>query len=198
MAEKNLHPGVTYFYPTKEVDDEVKIENGHPFRHEMDDIESGVFVGSHGRYYMFVIERIAEYHSDKHRFELVYINKNKNPEIRVGDYEDQLEIPLLDDIIRLVNSKYYEHPPHISNYESTLRAIVTSKDIAEFRRKRASSRKIERWITIRPPSRGSKGIFSGGPNYKRAAKNYKKETKGYKEKQDGGYKTRKIRKNRKN
>ena len=187
MAEENLHPGVTYFYPTKEVDDEVEIENGHPFRHEMDDIESGVFVGSHGRYYMFVIERIAEYHSDKHRFELVYINKNKNTEIYIGDYEDQIEIPLLDDIIRLVNSKYYEHPPHINNAESTMRSIVTSKDIAEFRRKRASSKKIERWIN-----------FSGGPNYKRAAKNYKKVTKSYKEKQDGGYKTRKNRKNRKN
>ena len=96
MAEENLHPGVTYFYPTKEVDDEVEIENGHPFRHEMDDIESGVFVGSHGRYYMFVIERIAEYHSDKHRFELVYINKNKNTEIYIGDYEDQIEIPSYD------------------------------------------------------------------------------------------------------
>lgn len=147
----------------------------------------GAFVGMHGRYGLFVVS-VPNEHTDTYK--ILYIEDDLW--IRETDFETN--IPILDKIIRYVNSREFVHPA-ISKLETTS-IEVPEADILDFseryasgikkniknarekhrtlRTKRKAGKKISNWMSIIPPLPSNHEMkFSGGPLYKRAESSFK-------------------------
>ena len=181
--------GYVYEISTWERDDEWTYEKGDRFKVVNYDTDFGVFVGEHGRYRLFVTNIPEGFRND---YRILYIEDN----LWLQETDSVANIPLLDKLIRYINSKQFEHPVMFEN--ETTYVLVPEADVINFsehrhasigrniqearekhhtmRKKRKAGKKISDWMTILPPLKEIG--FSGGPLYKRAAASFKSAFKG--------------------
>jgi len=198
---ENLVLGDVYEFATWERDDEWRYEDGGRYRDVLYDHDFGVFVGMHGKFGLFVVNTPDEYRND---YRILYIEND----MWFQETDFETDIPLLDKLIRYVNSRQFEHPRVMSANETTA-ILVPEADIINFseqrhsnlgrniqgarekhktmRKKRKAGKKISNFMTILPPMREIG--FTGGPLYKRAEKSFKRFKNVFK-----GGKTRRLRK----
>lgn len=194
--------GDVYEFATWERDDEWRYENGDRYRDVVYDHEFGVYVGTHGKFHLFVTNIPDELRDD---YKILYIENDMA--IEETDFESN--IPLLDKLIRYVNSREFMHP-RVMYQDETTSILVSEADILDYaerrhanlgrniqgarekhktlRKKRKAGKKISDFMTILPPLKEIG--FTGGPMYKRAKKSFEKVF-------TGGKRTRKTRKARK-
>jgi len=181
--------GLVYEFGTWERDDEWTYENGGRWKAITRDTEFGVFVGMYGSYSLFITEVPNEYRGS---YKMMYAESDAP----IEDTDFETNIPILDKIIRYVNSTSFDHPR--INTEATTYTLVPEEDIIEYaeqmrsalnrniktartkhktmRKKRKAGKKISNWMTILPPLKELG--FTGGPLYKRAEKSFKTSFKG--------------------
>ena len=194
--------GGVYEFATWERDDEWRYENGDRYRDVVYDHEFGVYVGTHGKFHLFVTNIPDELRDD---YKILYIENDMA--IEETDFESN--IPLLDKLIRYVNSREFMHP-RVMYQDETTSILVSEANILDYaerrhanldrniqgarekhktlRKKRKAGKKISDFMTILPPLKEIG--FTGGPMYKRAKKSFEKVF-------TGGKRTRKTRKARK-
>ena len=194
--------GDVYEFATWEQDDEWRYENGDRYRDVVYDHEFGVYVGTHGKFHLFVTNIPDELRDD---YKILYIENDMA--IEETDFESN--IPLLDKLIRYVNSREFMHP-RVMYQDETTSILVSEANILDYaerrhanldrniqgarekhktlRKKRKAGKKISDFMTILPPLKEIG--FTGGPMYKRAKKSFEKVF-------TGGKRTRKTRKARK-
>lgn len=194
--------GDVYEFATWERDDEWRYENGDRYRDVVYDHEFGVYVGTHGKFHLFVTNIPDELRDD---YKILYIENDMA--IEETDFESN--IPLLDKLIRYVNSREFMHP-RVMYQDETTSILVSEANILDYaerrhanldrniqgarekhktlRKKRKAGKKISDFMTILPPLKEIG--FTGGPMYKRAKKSFEKVF-------TGGKRTRKTRKARK-
>lgn len=182
--------GDVYEFATWERDDEWRYENGDRYRDVVYDHEFGVYVGTHGKFHLFVVSVPNELRDD---YKILYIENDMS----IEETDLDSNIPLLDKLIRYVNSREFMHPRVMSTYATTY-VLVPEADVINFseqrrasigrniqearekhhtmRKKRKAGKKISDWMTILPPLKEIG--FSGGPLYKRAAASFKSAFKG--------------------
>ena len=187
---ENLVLGDVYEFATWERDDEWRYEDGGRYRDILYDHDFGVFVGMHGKFGLFIVNTPDEYRND---YRILYIEND----MWFQETDFETDIPLLDKLIRYINSRQFEHPRAMSANETTA-ILVPEEDIINFseqrhanlgrniqgvrekhktmRKKRKAGKKISNWMTILPPMREIG--FTGGPLYKRAEKSFKNVFKG--------------------
>ena len=190
--------GDVYEFATWERDDEWRYENGDRYRDVVYDHEFGVYVGTHGKFHLFVTNIPDELRDD---YKILYIENDMA--IEETDFESN--IPLLDKLIRYVNSREFMHP-RVMYQDETTSILVSEANILDYverrhanldrniqgarekhktlRKKRKAGKKISDFMTILPPLKEIG--FTGGPMYKRAKKSFEKVF-------TGGKRTRKAR-----
>ena len=196
--------GDVYEFATWEQDDEWEYNRtyGHVdrFKPIHYDRDFGVYVGTHGKYNLFVIHVPDE---ARNSYEIVYVEND----MWIEETDFETNIPMLDKLIRYINSNQFEHPAML-DYRTTATEVPEEAVIhyAErrhsnlsrnikgarekhrtMRKKRKAGKKISDFMTILPPLREIG--FTGGPLYKRAEASFKRFKNGFK-----GGKTRKVRK----
>jgi Ni2+-binding GTPase involved in maturation of urease and hydrogenase len=192
--------GDVYEFATWERDDEWRYENGGRYKDVVYDHDFGVYVGTHGKFHLFVTNTPDELRDD---YKILYIENDMS----IEETDLETNIPLLDKLIRYVNSREFEHPSVMSENETTY-ILVPEADILQYaerhvsnlgrniqgvrakhrtmRKKRTAGKKISDWMTILPPMQEIG--FTGGPLYKRAEKSFKRFKNVFK-----GGETRKVR-----
>jgi len=190
--------GDVYEFATWERDDEWRYENGDRYRDVVYDHDFGVYVGTHEKFHLFIVNTPDELRND---YKILYIENDMS--IEETDFETN--IPLLDKLIRYINSREFEHPS-VMFENSTTYILVPEANILDYaerhvsnlgrniqgarekhktlRKKRKAGKKISDWMTILPPMKELG--FTGGPMYKRAKKSFEKVF-------TGGKRTRKVR-----
>ena len=190
--------GDVYEFATWERDDEWRYENGDRYRDVVYDHEFGVYVGTHGKFHLFVTNIPDELRDD---YKILYIENDMS--IEETDFDSNL--PLLDKLIRYVNSREFMHP-RVMYQDETTSILVSEANILDYaerrhanldrniqgarekhktlRKKRKAGKKISDFMTILPPLKEIG--FTGGPMYKRAKKSFEKVF-------TGGKRTRKAR-----
>jgi hypothetical protein len=193
--------GDVYEFATWERDDEWTYERGGRYKDVVYDHDFGVYVGTHGKFHLFVTNSPDELRDD---YRIVYIENDMS----IEETDLRTNIPLLDKLIRYVNSREFEHPSVMFENETTY-ILVPEADILHYaerhvsnlgknikgarekhrtmRKKRKAGKKISNWMTILPPMREIG--FTGGPLYKRAEKSFKRFKNVFK-----GGRTRRLRK----
>ena len=190
--------GDVYEFATWERDDEWRYENGDRYRDVVYDHDFGVYVGTHGKFHLFVTNIPDELRDD---YKILYIENDMS--IEETDFDSNL--PLLDKLIRYVNSREFMHP-RVMYQDETTSILVSEANILDYaerrhanldrniqgarekhktlRKKRKAGKKISDFMTILPPLKEIG--FTGGPMYKRAKKSFEKVF-------TGGKRTRKAR-----
>ena len=194
--------GDVYEFATWERDDEWRYENGDRYRDVVYDHDFGVYVGTHGKFHLFVVNVPDELRDD---YKILYIEND----MWLEETDLESNIPLLDKLIRYVNSREFMHP-RVMYQDETTSILVSEANILDYaerrhanlgrniqgarekhktlRKKRKAGKKISDFMTILPPLKEIG--FTGGPMYKRAKKSFEKVF-------TGGKRTRKTRKARK-
>jgi len=182
--------GDVYEFATWERDDEWRYENGGRYRDVVYDHDFGVYVGTHGNFHLFVTNVPDELRND---YKILYIEND----MWLEETDLETNIPLLDKLIRYVNSREFEHPREMFENETTF-ILVPEADIINFserrmsnlsrniqgarekhktmRKKRKAGKKISNYMAFLPPLRETG--FTGGPLYKRAEASFKSAFKG--------------------
>ena len=185
--------GDVYEFATWEQEDEWEYDRSHGhvdrFKPIHYDREFGVYVGTHEKYNLFVIHVPNE---TRNSYKILYIEND----MWIDEADFETNIPMLDKIIRYVNSPDFEHPRMLENETTSIE--VPEADVLHYaerrhsnlgknikgarekhrtmRKKRKAGKKISNWMTILPPLREIG--FTGGPLYKRAAASFKRVFKG--------------------
>ena len=178
--------GDIYEFATWERDDEWRYENGGRYKDVVYDHDFGVYVGTHGKFHLFVTNVPDELRDD---YRILYVENDMS----IEDTDLETNIPLLDKLIRYVNSREFEHPSVMFENETTY-ILVPEANILDYaerhvsnlgrniqgvrekhktmRKKRKAGKKISDFMTILPPMKEIG--FTGGPMYKRAKKSFEK------------------------
>jgi hypothetical protein len=178
--------GDVYEFATWERDDEWRYENGGRYRDVVYDHDFGVYVGTHGKFHLFVTNIPDELRDD---YKILYIEND----MWLEETDLETNIPLLDKLIRYVNSREFMHP-RVMYQDETTSILVPEANILDYaerhvsnlgrniqgarekhktmRKKRKAGKKISNFMTILPPMKEIG--FTGGPMYKRAKKSFEK------------------------
>ena len=191
-----MNLGEVYHFSIWELSDEWEYNHGNRYRPILYNTDYGVFIGNYGEYRLFVV-LVPDQLNNTYR--ILYVEND----LWLEETDFETNIPLLNKLIRYINSKTFEHPVMSQNHTTSIdipeEDIIQFSDkyssnlnrnIKNFTMKRRFKKKISNWMTALPPAREIG--FSGGPFYKRAADSFKKS--GGKRKAN---KTRKINKLRK-
>jgi hypothetical protein len=188
--------GEVYQFTTWELDDEWEYNHGNRYRPIQYSTDYGVFIGNYEHYRLFIVLVPDALNNN---YKILYVEND----LWLEETDFEADIPLLDKLIRYINSRSFKHPVILPDETTSINVpegdIIQFSDkyssnlkgnIKNFIMKRPFKKKITNWMTALPPAHEIG--FSGGPFYKRAAESYKKS--GGKRKAN---KTRKINKLRK-
>ena len=187
---ENLVLGDVYEFATWERDDEWRYEDGGRYRDVVYDHDFGVYVGTHGKFHLFVVNVPDELRND---YKILYIEND----MWLEETDFETNIPLLDKLIRYVNSREFMHP-RVMYQDETTSILVPEANILDYaerhvsrlgrniqgarekhrtmRKKRKAGKKVGEWMSIIPPLKEIG--FTGGPLYKRAEASFKKTFTG--------------------
>ena len=104
-----MNLGEVYHFSIWELSDEWEYNHGNRYRPILYNTDYGVFIGNYGEYRLFVV-LVPDQLNNTYR--ILYVEND----LWLEETDFETNIPLLNKLIRYINSKTFEHPVMSQNH----------------------------------------------------------------------------------